>query len=189
MERSRTRRGFTLIELLIVLSIIAILMGLLIPVIFIVRAQVKRAETVTTLGQIGAACESFQQTNGYYPDNASYQAAVDLASLANNNRLLRAQLETVDPENFSEQSSVVGNADYLPSNNTNLILDGFGFFFRYRPASKYGWGTGSGGLIDSNEPPNPRSYQLWSIGREAVDSEAEQTYGQGGNDINNWDTN
>ena len=63
----RTRRGFTLIELLVVISIIAILAGLLLPVISSVMQNAHKTEAKSTEQQIVAAVKNYYTEYGQYP--------------------------------------------------------------------------------------------------------------------------
>jgi len=66
----RPRRAFTLVELLIVISIMAILAGILIPTIAIVRGEAKKAATKALISLISNAAVSFENDHGYYPPDA-----------------------------------------------------------------------------------------------------------------------
>jgi len=61
----RKKYGFTLIELLVVIAIIAILMGILMPVLGMARKQVWSTRCQNNLRQIGFAGEMFSQENDY----------------------------------------------------------------------------------------------------------------------------
>ena len=61
------RRGFTLIELLVVMAVIAILAGILLPVIHIARVQAKTTSTKTLLLQIGGALGRYNEDWGHFP--------------------------------------------------------------------------------------------------------------------------
>lgn len=57
------RRGFTLLELLVVISIIAVLAGLLLPVVAMVRRMANDAKCGSNLQQIAAAIEVYKGDN------------------------------------------------------------------------------------------------------------------------------
>ena len=61
------RRGFTLIELLVVMAVIAILAGILLPVIHIARVQAKTASTKNLLSQIVGALGRYNEDWGHFP--------------------------------------------------------------------------------------------------------------------------
>ena len=70
-SRVRNRIGFTLIELLVVISIIAILAGLLIPVIGAVRRRGQVTATVLEIQNLKNAIEQYKQKFGDYPPDGS----------------------------------------------------------------------------------------------------------------------
>lgn len=61
------KKGFTLVELLVVISIIALLMGILIPSLSKAREQAKITVVDTELRQIGLALEVYFENNQKYP--------------------------------------------------------------------------------------------------------------------------
>ncbi len=70
------RRAFTLVELITVVIIIAVLLGILLPSIAMVRAKAKETAEKAQLNAISMALEAFKQDYGDYPPSAvSYQTS------------------------------------------------------------------------------------------------------------------
>ena len=65
---SRRSGGFTLVELLVVISVIALLIGILLPVLAAARTTARRVTCSGNLRQFGIAMESYTQLfDGFYP--------------------------------------------------------------------------------------------------------------------------
>jgi len=63
----RTRQGFTLVELLVVISIIAVLIGLLLPAVNAARESGRRTQCTNNLYQMTMAAIGHGDSNGYIP--------------------------------------------------------------------------------------------------------------------------
>jgi prepilin-type N-terminal cleavage/methylation domain-containing protein len=74
--------GFTLVELLVVITIIAILMGLLFPAFRGVQDQAKRTQAKNDLTQIVTA------VNAFYTEYGKYPLATDDTPISNNKDLM-----------------------------------------------------------------------------------------------------
>ncbi len=174
----RTRRGFTLIELMVVMAVIAVLMGLLIPVISSAMSGSKKAETVATLQNVEQAIANYHSRNGVLP---LYDATLeehdcmqgDMVSedeVRDNNLLLLQCLRTVDRDTFGPGSKCVNNGEIVDAWNRPLL---------YRPFTCYPYVSGAI-LAHSEDPPRPDSYQLWSFGPDRSNNDGED------DDITNW---
>lgn len=193
------RRGFTLIELLVVIGVLAALSSMLIPAIMIAQNKARDAKCMTLISQVKGALEKYKINAGIYPEGPARVAgqtpgqhagwapifgsgtSMRSATLIKesdwqsvNGDLLWA-LAATDADNFRVNSADPFLRDPYTSGVQGNVL-------RYRPARFYpftsrGTNTTNGtlpgpeavGQIDSDDPPMPDSYQIWSIGRDGID--------------------
>lgn len=66
-RRKESRPGFTLIELLVVIAIIGVLVGMLIPVLGIIRRNARESTTRAFIKSIETACSGYEFDFGLYP--------------------------------------------------------------------------------------------------------------------------
>jgi prepilin-type N-terminal cleavage/methylation domain-containing protein len=197
------RHGFTLIELLLVLSIIAALAGLLLPIIGSARSKAREAKCNAQLAMVKASLSQFKDANGMFPEKgtlssntaisyltvftqgtstggrATYKkaSAVGDAGWESAATILWEQLRTVDRDNYPSVDTL---RDPFTGGTKAKLL-------RYRPAMYYPLlkATDTPALIDSEDPPNPDSYQLWSAGHDGKD-QVTLTNTEKNDDLPNW---
>jgi type II secretory pathway pseudopilin PulG len=68
----RRSRAFTVVELLVVISIIALLMGLLLPAVQAAREQGRRAVCASNMTQLGKGIQLYISSKGNYPPSRSF---------------------------------------------------------------------------------------------------------------------
>jgi prepilin-type N-terminal cleavage/methylation domain-containing protein len=96
---SRNRIGFTLIEILVVISIIAILAGLLIPVIGSVRRRGQVTATVLEIQSLKNAIEQYKQKFGDYPPDGSNSVVFE--------RHIRIAFPRIAPEEIKDFMTLI----------------------------------------------------------------------------------
>jgi prepilin-type N-terminal cleavage/methylation domain-containing protein len=223
MDTAMPRRAFTLLELLVVISIIAGLAALLVPIISIARNAARTAKCKTLMAQISAALDTYKNASGSYPEQTwatlasdPFASAFGMTSTGGTpvsvltinetswrtvNYTLKGLLQTVDPDTFRNTPSNPNGAVDL-TDPGYYIVDPYGNrqqfkVFRYRPARYYpftGTPSGSNPTIDTANPPNPNSYQLWSCGPDGKDEFGEKVWSANGqtlkgDDLTNWSNN
>ena len=74
----RRRFGFTLVELLVVIGIVAVLVGLLLPALSVVRTQARTTQCLSNLRQLGIAAQRYVADNrGLCPPAVIFYGAWD----------------------------------------------------------------------------------------------------------------
>ncbi len=134
------RAAFTLIELLTVMAIIAILMGMLFPIISSARARAYDAQCASNLKQIGTALYGYATSvgNGYFP----YDSAADCSIDGQQKPLLDALAEYIP---VSAGSGTVSSVWFCPryvrtksiNVGTELTASRIGYFYWAWKAPRY----------------------------------------------------
>jgi prepilin-type N-terminal cleavage/methylation domain-containing protein len=161
-SRVRNRIGFTLIELLVVISIIAILAGLLIPVIGAVRRRGQVTATVLEIQNLKNAIEQYKNKFGDYPPDGSNSVVLE--------RHIRVAFPRIASEEIKDFMLYVTDFDEPritildPAEALVFFLGGFSDDPRYPFTGTGGPLTGNRnpGIFDFDptristyEPPNP----------------------------------
>ncbi|MBN8527232.1 MAG: prepilin-type N-terminal cleavage/methylation domain-containing protein [Planctomycetes bacterium] len=128
--RMTHRCGFSLIELLVVISIIAILAALLLPVIGLVRTQARSMACASNLRQVGMCVQAYEQDwNGLlvYAENPARQHWYDL--LASYAEVSDKDGLTSSDSAYTKRNILVGCSEYT-RNPARLWRIGFGYNHR-----------------------------------------------------------
>lgn len=99
---SQRRRAFTLIELLVVIAIIAVLIGLLLPVVQKVREAAARIKCANNLKQIGLSVHGYHDAHNGVPPQATYTIGSNFSGYSIHARILP----------YIEQSSLYGRVNF-----------------------------------------------------------------------------
>lgn len=102
---TRMHRGFTLVELLVVISIIATLAGVGVPVIISKKKDGDRAQATANIKEVGLAMFTFEQDYGSYPCNST---AVEVR---NNNPESSIAFGSSSSNDFFRQLIAAGSID------------------------------------------------------------------------------
>jgi prepilin-type N-terminal cleavage/methylation domain-containing protein/prepilin-type processing-associated H-X9-DG protein len=112
-KTSRPRRGFTLIELLVVISIIALLIGILLPVLGAARGAGQQSACLSNCRQMGIGIQLYStDSNQYLPTHYQYRLANDY------NNQACGSVSTTGYQQWSGMLSVKG---YMPADTTAFV--------------------------------------------------------------------
>lgn len=109
--------GFTLVELLVVITIIAILVGLLLPAVQMAREAARMGECKNNMKQLAIAVHSHLSLKGYYPPATSVQSP--------KHNVVNYILPYVEQGNIYDQLDLTedwNSATNLPATQVNLSL-------------------------------------------------------------------
>ena len=113
----RKRNGFTLVELLVVITIIAVLVGLLIPAVQMAREAARLGECKNNMKQLAIAVHSHVSIKGHYPPATSVQSP--------KHNVINYILPYVEQGNVYDQLNLDedwNSAANLPATQINLSL-------------------------------------------------------------------
>lgn len=139
--RVRNRIGMTLIEILVVISIIAILAGILLPVIGVVRRRGQVTATVLEIQNLKAAIEQYKQKFGDYPPDGSNTVVFQ--------RHIRIAFPRIAPQEIANLNSLILD-DHNPAVTKLDAAEALVFFlggFSDDPRFPF---TGTGGPLTGN---------------------------------------
>jgi prepilin-type N-terminal cleavage/methylation domain-containing protein len=179
MRRQR-RHGFTLIELLVVIAIIAVLIGLLLPAVQVVREAASRTRCANNLKQMGLACHNFHDAHGKFPPGGGYFPGPNQTPGAGRGALLFHLLPYVEQEALYRSSW----------NGSNFYDDGFGDMHS-RVVKVYlcpsDPSVGSDGLFNDAELVSAGAgINPWGAAGYAFNSQVFQTLAPDGTVANPW---
>ncbi len=110
--------GFTLVELLAVITVMAILAGILVPVIFSALNTANEFTITSEVQQLDAAVEKFKTQYGFYPPTIGTGTQYEINSVDD----MRRYLNRVSP-NHSEGNGTAGTRLYIWWDEVGQYLD------------------------------------------------------------------
>ncbi|MDB5171474.1 MAG: prepilin-type N-terminal cleavage/methylation domain [Phycisphaerales bacterium] len=133
--RDPRRRAFTLVELLVVIGIIALLIGILIPVLARARETAHRTACLSNLRSLGHAMLMYAQDhrdrlpNTNPPGTAKDYDSTNYVLVALNDRYLRSAGVFHCPSDRDPIPSAIETADYALPNSARVSYDFYSIFW------------------------------------------------------------
>src|SRR5260370_26961364 len=121
MQRHSDERAFTLIEILVVMTLIAILMGIGYPAFTSVMEQASKTQAKNEEQQIVAAVNAYYTDYGKYPINTAVKGTGDATYSTDNNALFDAlrNMTGITPGNALNPRGIVFIQPPVSKDQTN----------------------------------------------------------------------
>lgn len=127
--KNPSRAGFTLLELLVVITIIAILAGLVLNTAGYMQKKAARSRAEAEIAALAAALENYKADTGDYPTGTN-GSATGTTTPGTNNAFLRAALAPTTGKVYFEFPKGMGTNTNLMETN-QPVLDPFGEGYGY----------------------------------------------------------
>lgn len=193
----RTKHAFTLIEMLVVITVIATLIGIMLPVLKTVRDNAKKTKALTDIRKLELALQNYYNEYGHWPDTES---PFKLDTMLNGNRdVLTGALWlpsysdgayfACNPRQIKfiefDKASLDDSGYFIdPWGKTYKILldNGQGYMGGYLTEAWNDPKANDGCVVDRQNQPLNRPIAIYSFGPNGVDDKALPNY----DDITSW---
>ena len=113
LSKFKKEKGFTLVELLVIVTVVAVLIGLSVRSYTFINNRAKETATETEMSNIAKALEIYVMDYSTYPESADFPAALEVAGIMEG----APELDTW--ESFYQYSSTAGSSYTLESYGIN----------------------------------------------------------------------